>query len=105
MLRGAIICPDQDLVAHLDQALLQLGKVGVVRAIGHYPELVELTRMLRASAPQVVFISMESISMATEMTRHIELHAPGVQIIAVSRKSDPDILLDAMRAGIREFLS
>ena len=105
MLRGAIICPDQDLITQLDQALLQLGRVGVVRAIDHYPDVVELTRMLRASAPQIVFVSTEAMAAVTEILRHIETHAPGIQVIAISRKSDPDVLLEAMRAGIREFLA
>lgn len=105
MLRGAIICPDQDLIAQLDQALLQLGRVGVVRAVDHYPDVVELTRMLRASAPQIVFVSVEAMASVTEIIRHIEAHAPGVQVIAISRKSDPEVLLEAMRAGMREFLA
>ncbi len=105
MLRGAIICPDQDLTAHLDQALIHLGRVGIVRAVDHYPDLVELTRILRAAAPQIVFISIEAMAAAVETLKLIETHAPGVQVIAISRKSDPEVLIEAMRAGIREFVS
>ncbi len=105
MLRGAIICPDQDLTAHLDQSLLQLGRVGVVRAVDHYPDLVELTRILRAAAPQIIFVSTEAMAAAVETLKMIESNAPGVQVIAISRRQDPDVLIEAMRAGIREFLS
>jgi pilus assembly protein CpaE len=105
MLRGAIICPDQDVTANLDQALLQLGHVAVVRAVDHYPDAVELMRLLRASAPQIVFLSTEAMAAATETLKQIEAKAPGVQVIAVSRKSDPDLLLEVMRAGVREFVA
>src|SRR4051812_28686207 len=105
MLRGAIICPDQDLTAHLDQALLQLGRVGVVRAVDHYPDMVELMRILRAAAPQIIFVSTEAMAAAVETLKMIETKAPGVQVIAISRRQDPDVLIEAMRAGIREFLS
>jgi len=105
MLRGAIICPDQDLTAHLDQALMQVGRIGVVRALDHYPDAVEMARVLRASAPQVIFLSTEAIGCTAETIKHIETYAPGVQIIAISRNSDPDILLEIMRAGVREFLA
>lgn len=105
MLRGAIICPDQDLTAHLDQALLQVGQVGVVRALDHYPDAVEMARVLRASAPQIVFLSTEHSAATTEAIRQIETYAPGVQIIAISRTPEPDMLIEIMRAGVREFLS
>jgi pilus assembly protein CpaE len=105
MLRGAIVCPDQDLVATLDQALVQTGRVGVVRVLDHYPSLVELSRMLRAAAPQILFISTEQMDQVGHLIRNVERLTPGVQVIAISRKSDPEMLLEAMRIGIREFIS
>ena len=105
MLRGAIICPDSELTAKLDQALVQLGRITIVRVVDHYPNLVDLSRMLRASAPQIIFVSTEALGGIHDFVRNVETHAPGVQIIAINRKTDPDVLLEAMRAGIREFLS
>ena len=40
-----------------------------------------------------------------EIAREVEKNTPGVQIVAVSRFVDPQILLEVMRAGIREFAS
>jgi pilus assembly protein CpaE len=104
MLRGAIICPDSDLTVQLDQALVQLGRIAIVRVLDHHPNLVDLIRMLRASAPQVLFVSTEAMGGIEEFVRQVEAHAPGVQIIAISRTQDAEVLLEAMRAGIREFL-
>lgn len=104
MLRGVIICGDQDLAMRLESSLADTGRVGVIRTVDHYPDLVELTRLLRAAAPEVVFMSTESMVRAAELVKEIESNAPGIQIVAISRRSDPEVLLESMRAGIREFM-
>lgn len=105
MLRGVIICGDDDLAMRLERSLAEVGRVGVVRTVDHYPDLVELTRLLRAAAPEIVFLSTESMGRAAELVKQVESNAPGVQIIAISRASDPEVLLESMRAGIREFIA
>jgi pilus assembly protein CpaE len=105
MLRGVIICGDSDLAGRLEDSLAEIGKVGVVRTVDHYPDLVELTRLLRAAAPEIVFLSTEEMPRASELVKQVEANAPGVQIIAINRTSDPNVLLESMRAGIREFIS
>ena len=105
MLRGVIICPDQDLGDRLQTALLSTHKVLVARRLDTYPNAEELVRFLRASAPQVIFLSVESRHEALEAARGVEATAPGTQIVAVNRTCDPPTLLETMRAGIREFLS
>ncbi|MEO7650810.1 MAG: hypothetical protein ABIZ80_10110 [Bryobacteraceae bacterium] len=105
MLRGVIICPDQDLGDRLETALTASRIVGIARRLESYPSMVDLVRFLRASVPQVVFISVQSPLEAYELARRIEAQTPGTQIVAISRTVDPNTLLEAMRAGIREFLS
>jgi Flp pilus assembly CpaE family ATPase len=105
MLRGVIICPDQELSANLKDALTETHRVGIVRSLDRYPAEVDVVRFLRATAPEVVFLSVESIKSALELAASIEAQAPGTQIVAVNRASAPDTLLETMRAGIREFLA
>src|SRR5580692_3081082 len=105
MLRGIIICPDVDLNERLEAILTEIGIVSVTRTLDRYPSGLELLRFLRAHAPQVVFVSTESTTKAMEIAREVEKNTPGVQIVAVSRFVDPQILLEVMRAGIREFAS
>lgn len=89
----------------LERALAEVGRVGVVRVVDHYPDLVELTRLLRAAAPEVLFLGTEAMGRVAELVKQIETNAPGVQIVAISRAPDPEIILEAMRAGIREFVA
>ncbi len=105
MMRGIIICPDTDLTERLESALADLGVVSLTRVLDHYPNSVELVRFMRAHAPHMIFVSTESMVRALELVREVELSTPGVQIVAISRACDPQMLLEVMRAGIREFAS
>ena len=105
MLRGIIICPDVDLAERLDALLTEIGIVSITRTLDRYPNSLELVRFLRAHAPQVIFVSTESTTKAMEIASEVNKNTPGVQIVAVSRFCDPQILLEVMRAGIREFAS
>lgn len=103
MLRGLIICPDEGLAERLEGALADLGMVAVTRKMTHYPSAIELLRFLRAHAPQLIFLSVASLVKAMEVAAEIEKHTPGVQIFAINETCDPQLLLELMRAGIREF--
>jgi len=105
MLRGIIICPDVDLNERFEALLNEIGVVSITRTIEKYPNMLELLRVVRAHAPHVLFISTESTNKALEIAREVEKNTPGVQIVAISRFMDPQILLEVMRAGIREFAS
>src|SRR4029077_7940506 len=103
MLRGIIICPDVDLNERLESLLNEIGIVSITRTLDRYPNSLELLRFLRAHAPQVIFVSTESTNKAVEIAREVEMNTPGLQIIDISRFCDQQILLEVMRAGIREF--
>lgn len=103
MLRAIIICPDVELNNRLEKSLSETGIVAVTRVMDRYPNALELVRFLRAHAPQVVFLSTQTLSRAGDVVREIEKHTPGVQVIAVGRVADPQLLLELMRSGIREY--
>lgn len=105
MLRGLVICPDSDLAERLEQALSETGQIVLVRDLDRYPTELEFMRFARAHAPQVVFLSTESLPQATEIIRLVDREFPGLQLVAVHRSTDPQVLLDIMRAGVREFLA
>ncbi len=104
-LRSVIISPDQELAQYLSGIFLELGGISVVRQLDRYPNQIDLTRMLRSHAPQVVFLSIEGASLATEIASQIDKLMPGVQVVAVGRSCEPATLMEIMRAGIREYLA
>ncbi len=105
MLRSAIICPDRDLSRGLQRSLGELPNIGLVRVMDHYPTSVELTRFLRAHAPEVIFVSLQSMPQALATATAVEGIARGTQIIAIHPSYEPQLLLELMRAGMREFLA
>ena len=105
MLRAIIICPDTELNDRLSSQLSQLGNVTVTRVMDRYPDSQALLRMVRAHGPQIMFISAESVSKVSGIVRDVENNTPGIQIIAIGRSCDPQVLLEIMRAGIREYVA
>ena len=105
MLRSIIICPDQELSESLQANLLDLGHVAVLKSVDKYPHAHELTRIVRTNGPQIIFLSVQQIDRALEVVKELEQSAPGVQFVAIARTTDPQVLIDVMRVGIREFFS
>ncbi|MDX2152543.1 MAG: hypothetical protein SFV54_17515, partial [Bryobacteraceae bacterium] len=99
-----MICPDRALGQELEVALQETGQVMLARQTDHYPALTELVRMLRTTAPQVVFLSAETLSEVQVLTPAIVDIIPGAQIVAFGRICEADVLLEVMRTGIREFV-
>lgn len=105
MIRGILICPDKELGDRLNNALQATRRMNVVRTINHYPDVVELTRVIRAMGPQVMVIGIEDRQAAFDVAVKVESLAPGMPLVAVSRTLDSQVLLEAMRVGIREYLA
>ena len=102
MLRSIIICPDQTLAAQLEEALTTTGDATVFRTLPHYPNVSDLVRTLRAHAPDLIFLSFESVDLAEQLVRYLETEAEDAQIIGIHRTSDPSVLRTMMRLGVRE---
>ena len=105
MLQCIVICPDQELAARLETAITATGEVSIGRTLHSYPNSIDLVRLVRAQAPQIVFLSFESLDRALELVRFLESEASGLQIIAVHRIMDQKVLRETMRSGVREFVA
>jgi len=103
VLRSVIISSDQELNGRLEELIQRAGRIGLLKTADKYLQEYDLERFLRANAPQVVFLSTESLPQALEMIKGIHSHLPGAQVVAVDRAADPAVLLDLMHAGVREF--
>ncbi len=103
MFRSILICPDSNLRRQCRDELARTPLVEIARELDYYPEQLDLVRILRAHAPKIVFLSVEGLSEALAVTAEIERSAPGTQIVGLGKNTEPDVLLQCMRAGIREF--
>jgi pilus assembly protein CpaE len=98
-----IITPDIEVGAKLEDVCVQNSALQIQRVVDHYPAIEDLERTLRSQVPDLVFLSVESLPEALEIVRSIEQTVPGVQIVGVGRSAGAQVLLDLMRAGVREF--
>jgi pilus assembly protein CpaE len=89
----------------LARSLAASGRVQVLRELDRYPEEVDLVRLIRAHAPDLLFVSVEMLDEAMRVYRMLERHSFELPMVAVGRSCEPSILLEIMRAGIREFLA
>jgi len=104
MLRSIVIGADADLTRRLEEMFLDVGRFGVVRSVNAYPVSTDLERMLRAHAPQVVFLSVSDLESALIVRDGIEQTVPGVQVVAFGKNLDEQVLLELMKAGIRDVV-
>jgi hypothetical protein len=72
VITAAIICPDSDVRRQLLDNIGEHGGIYLLRKFEHYPYEKELVNFLRAAAPDVVFVSLESLDRATYTCAEIE---------------------------------
>jgi pilus assembly protein CpaE len=104
MLRAIIIGGDRDLKEKLETGFNAIGRFALMRWVARLPEGNELARILRAHAPQVVYVGVENLDKTLEMAREIEATIPGLPVVAFGRDLSSTVLLALMKAGIREFV-
>ncbi|MGQ9635047.1 MAG: AAA family ATPase [Bryobacteraceae bacterium] len=76
----------------------------ILRVVEYYPSEIELVRLLRTTAPQALVLSTDDLRAATGVARQAETHAPGIQLLGIGWSKSPEVLLELMRVGVREFL-
>ena len=106
MLRAIIVSPDPVLAQHLASALGGFSDhVVVTRTVEGYPQDVEWPRILRAEAPDVIFLSFENVAEAHDIIKRTQAEVSGLPTVAIHQTCDAGLLRETMRAGIREFLA
>jgi pilus assembly protein CpaE len=105
-MRVLLICPDAVLREGIGRAFTELGSEAVLsHSLAAYPSGAELARALRMVSPQVVFLSFEQAETAVAVMRFLESEADGLPVVGLHGVANPALLLQAMRAGAREFLT
>ena len=105
MIRAAIICPDQDLAAKFQEALTGFRNVGIARVLHQYPNEVKLPAFMKASDPELIFLSAECPGDATDVAMRIGALSPGLPVVAISRTCDGPTMLESLRAGAKDFVA
>ncbi len=105
MLRCVVIGAGAGAPEQFGHAISDAVGFRLTRIIEHYPAGEEVGRALRAQAPQVVFLCADDLRRALEVRAEIEHVAPGLPAVAFGRHVSQEVLLELMKAGVRDFLS
>ena len=103
VLRLAIVDPDDQSRESLKGLLLGMDIVWLEAECSRYeffPDVVGQTE------PDLGIVVLDSDSdKALSLVRDLHMEHPGVSLIAVSSSTDGELILNAMRAGVKEFLT
>jgi pilus assembly protein CpaE len=105
MIRTAIVCPDSDLRQGIEKILAEIRSLFVTRRLSHYPNEADLTRFIQASGSELVFLSMEAPERALDLAILTASIADNIQIVALTRQRNEELLLSLMKAGVRHVLT
>jgi Flp pilus assembly CpaE family ATPase len=103
-LRGMIISDDRALVADLDGLLSQVTSSLFVRRVTFPDDEPQLEAMVKSYAPTIVFIDMADPRRALGLSILILRRTPSVHIVGLSSDNSKELLLAAIRTGMRDVL-
>src|SRR4030095_1702689 len=97
MIRAAIVCPDQELAAQLQDTLAEFHtRIGIARVLHQYPNEAKLPAFLKATLPELIFLSAEKVDDAVDVVQRIKADAPGTAVVAISRECDGPSMLKVL---------
>jgi hypothetical protein len=68
-MRAILICPSEDLRKEFEQAIAPHWVLHISRTLDEYPTPHDLRRVVRAWAPEIVFLNIENLHMAELIAR------------------------------------
>jgi len=104
-MRAILICPNEDLKKEFEQAIAPHWMLNVSRTLDTYPSADDLRRVVRAWAPEIVFLNIESANMAEIISRALEAEFPGIQRVAIHPSQDVSVLRQVLHLHMTQFLA
>lgn len=105
MLRVAVIASNPSIFPQVREMLASSDIAELGHSLDYYPSETDLMRFLQSHTPSIVFVDFECVETALKIVSVVERTNPGTQIIALrGGRYDPEVLIQAMRAGVREVL-
>ena len=104
---AVVMGTDESLVADLKRCGEKADSLDLVLEFGHpFREMTELQmKKIRAASPQLIFIDLDDDAQTgCRVARYLADANPEPRIVAVGTGLPPEILVEAMRAGVSEYL-
>ncbi|MBI3683174.1 MAG: hypothetical protein HY235_22610 [Acidobacteria bacterium] len=70
-----------------------------------YPDQADLETLLEVHSPSIILLDVSDVSRAVAVVQRLHRLKAAAQVVVISRRYDAEVMLTAMRAGIREYLT
>jgi Flp pilus assembly CpaE family ATPase len=77
----------------------------ISRTLDDYPSTQDLTRVVRAWAPEVIFLSIENLEKVEPLVRQLETEFPAIQRVALHSSQDVAVLRCVLQLRMTQLLS
>lgn len=104
-MRAILICPGEDLRKEFEQAIAPHWALHISRTLDEYPAPQDLRRVVRAWAPEIVFLNIENLHMAELIARQLEAEFPAIQRVALHSSQDVTVLRRVLQLHMTQLLS
>src|SRR5579872_7392665 len=103
-MKAILICPAEKLRKQFEAAIGALKGVALIKVLTDYPPEDVLRRIVRARAPQVVFIGLDQSQGCESTNTQLETECPWIQRIGLHDSKDPSTFRLALRLRMHEAL-
>jgi pilus assembly protein CpaE len=104
-MRAVLICPNQDLRTKFEACLSEFPSVHLLRTFEEYPDKAELCRAVRSWAPEIVFLNIESETIADMIANQLEEEFPKVRRVALHSTQDAAIFRRVLNLRMSQLLT
>lgn len=104
-MRAVLICPNQELREKFEARIADYRAVNILRTMDAYPDKDELCRVVRAWAPEVVFLNIESEAIAESTARYLEEEFPAVRRVALHSNQDASVFKRVLNLRMSQLLT
>jgi hypothetical protein len=104
-MRAILICPGEELRKEFEQAIVPHWVLHISRILDDYPTPEDLRRVVRAWAPEIVFLNIENMHMAELIGRQLEAEFPAIQRVALHPSQDVTVLRQVLQLHMTQLLS
>src|ERR1700722_17722902 len=103
-MKAFLVSPNEAQRRQFETAIAQHRSVALSKIFDQYPEPDVFSRLVRAWAPEVIFISIEDPEAAEITSRQITQEFPAIQQVAIHSSQEPWVFRHVLSLRMRELL-
>src|SRR5215470_8799356 len=104
MIRALLICPNPALRAEFESLVQGHSDLHICKTMQEYPQRDVLKRQMRVWSPDIVFMSIENLDTADELSRLLQEEFPNTTRLAMAPEEQPALLRAALRMKMADLL-